>query len=108
MSPLIVEHLGGHRLGVVTQNPDGSLNIRCEDPAYEPELTALLRDIAEGTLVLRDGYEKQLPDGRTSYVTVAKTCQPGEPDYLLALADTITLKKVAISGKRVRAYVEES
>lgn len=107
MSSLIVKQLGGHQIGIVTQNPDGSLNIRCENPVYESELTKILNDIAQGPLVLRGGYKKQLPNGRIGYVTVAKTCQPGDPDYLHALADAITRKQVVIGGKQVRAYIKE-
>lgn len=103
---MIVKFLGGNRAGYVTQNADGSLQVHEELLVDTRSLRDLVTEIvSEPELTYHTGHEEDTPDGRR-WVTIVRRCQRGDPDYLFALADTITRGRYKLRGLRVRAYVE--
>ncbi len=100
---LTVQQFGKVKVGTVVQERDGSLTIKGETPELEQALRALIGQIATGPLTYRTGRRVKTEQGG-KHITVKKTAKQGAPDYLNALADT--LSKHTLLGKRIRGIVE--
>ena len=100
---LIVQQFGKVKVGTVIQERDGSLTVKGETPELEQALRALISQIATGPLTYHTGKRVKTDKG-VKYITVKKTVKQGAPDYLNALADT--LSKHTLLGKRIRGIVE--
>lgn len=102
---LTVQHFGGVKVGTVVQEHNGSLTVKGETPEIEQALRALIAQIAMGPLTYHTGRQMKTDQG-VMHITVKKTVEQGDSDYLNALADT--LPKYTLLGKRIRGIVEES
>jgi len=100
---LTVQQFGKVEVGTVVRARDGSLTVRGETPEFEKALRALIARVATGPLTYQTGRRVKTEQG-VKHITVKKTVKQNAPDYLNALADT--LSKHTLLGKRIRGIVE--
>ena len=101
---VIIKQFEDGEIGVITQTGEDTLVVQAHEAELQAELESLINTITQHPLKAVSGVSETV-EGRQVNKTVARTVQPGEPRYLLALADAITQSKGLVGGKRVRAYV---
>jgi hypothetical protein len=107
MSTLVVKQIGGAQIGKVSQSPDGSIIVKSDDAASEQELNLLFRRMIAEPLELWGGQVAEVTDGGMKCTTIVQIYQPGDDNYLHALADTISHNQLSVAGQRIRGYVIE-
>jgi len=104
MSKVIrVMQFGGQQAGTIAQEQDGSLTVRGVTSELEQGLREIVSRITAVPLSYVSGREVQTVHG-SRHLTVQKTVQPADPDYLAALADA--LSRYQLLGKRIRGVLE--
>jgi hypothetical protein len=101
---VIIKQLGGGEIGTIAQNPGGALIVRAILPTLQAELEAAVRGVCQQPLTIL-ATATETSGGQIIQKTIQKVVKPGEPKYLLALADALTKSKIQIAGKRVRGYI---
>jgi hypothetical protein len=101
---LILKLYSGPEIAAVTQAQDGKLQVQVFSPELEAHINHLVKKESQKPLQLMGG-SATAKDNQKIYVTMSRMVEPGNPDYLRALADAITKSGEKIQGKRVRAYV---
>lgn len=102
---VIVKQFGGAAIGVITYGAQGELVVAATQPGVQVELESLVNAITSQPLTAISG-RIEAKEGQQMHETIALPVLPGEPRYLLALADAITRARHKIAGKRVRAFIQ--
>jgi hypothetical protein len=101
---VFIKQFGGKVVGDVAYDTEGALVVSAYAPYLQAELEAIVGQIAQRLLTAVTGMQIE-QNGQITHKTIARLVNPGEPRYLLALADALTHARVTIANKRIRAYV---
>jgi len=96
---------GSWEIGVI-ELAEGKLIVQSHDPEQQSELQALLSTLANRPLSYAYGI-KEIAGGKTTYAVHTKLVGIKDAEYMSALADELTLRKVTISGQRVLATISQ-
>lgn len=105
---IIVQHVGTPiRPGEISL-AGGKLVAQAPNPEHQGELQALLDHIPDDPLLYLRGKSRQASSISYFEATLAKFVQVGDPEYLDALAETLTKNYTIIAGKRICAFVSSN